>query len=84
MLSQALARFLRAWRHRGGSGAVQERMIHKVPNLVSSAWAWQQGALGSPSSADTPRADSGISVRKNDLLKQRRRAIWNSPWTIAR
>jgi acetophenone carboxylase len=58
--------------HRGGSGAVQEWMIHKVPNLVSlcmgngSKVPLGQPLFGGYASAPIP----GISVRKNDLLKQ--------------
>ncbi len=58
--------------HRGGSGAVQEWMIHKVPNLVSlcmgngSKVPLGQPLFGGYASAPIP----GISLKKNDLLKQ--------------
>jgi len=59
-------------RHRGGSGGVQQWMIHKVPNLVSlcmgngSKVPLGQPLFGGYASAPIP----GISVRKADLLKQ--------------
>jgi acetophenone carboxylase len=59
-------------RHRGGSGGVQQWMIHKVPNLVSlcmgngSKVPLGQPLFGGYASAPIP----GISVRNADLLKQ--------------
>ena len=59
-------------RHRGGSGGVQQWMIHKVPHLVSlcmgngSKVPLGQPLFGGYASAPIP----GISVRKADLLKQ--------------
>ena len=58
--------------HRGGSGGVQQWMIHKVPKLVSlcmgngSKVPLGQPLFGGYASAPIP----GISVRKTDLLKQ--------------
>jgi len=58
--------------HRGGSGAVQQWMIHKVPNMVSlcmgngSKVPLGQPLFGGYASAPIP----GISIRKNDILKQ--------------
>jgi N-methylhydantoinase B/oxoprolinase/acetone carboxylase alpha subunit len=58
--------------HRGGSGGVQQWMIHKMPNLVSmcmgngSKVPLGQPLFGGYASAPIP----GISVRKADLLKQ--------------
>ena len=63
-------------RHRGGSGGVQQWMIHKVPNLVSlcmgngSKVPLGQPLFGGYASAPIP----GISVRKADLLKQMKEA----------
>ncbi len=60
--------------HRGGSGGVQQWMIHKVPGLVSlcmgngSKVPLGQPLFGGYASAPIP----GISVRKADLLKQMR------------
>jgi N-methylhydantoinase B/oxoprolinase/acetone carboxylase alpha subunit len=60
--------------HRGGSGGVQQWMIHKVPALVSlcmgngSKVPLAQPLFGGYASAPIP----GISVRKADLLKQMR------------
>lgn len=59
-------------RHRGGSGATQHWMIHKVPGLVSmcmgngSKVPLGQPLFGGYASAPIP----GISIRKTDLLKQ--------------
>jgi N-methylhydantoinase B/oxoprolinase/acetone carboxylase alpha subunit len=61
-----------AGRYRGGSGATQHWMIHKVPALVSmcmgngSKVPLGQPMFGGYASAPIP----GISVRKTDLLKQ--------------
>ena len=61
--------------HRGGSGGVQQWMIHKVPELVSmcmgngSKVPLGQPLFGGYASAPIP----GISVRKTDLLKQMQR-----------
>ena len=58
--------------HRGGSGAVQQWMIHKVPHLVSlcmgngSKVPLGQPLFGGYASSPIP----GISVRKADLLKR--------------
>ncbi|MFY9691960.1 MAG: hydantoinase B/oxoprolinase family protein [Candidatus Acidiferrales bacterium] len=58
--------------HRGGSGGVQQWMIHKVPALVSmcmgngSKLPIGQPLFGGYASTPVP----GISVRKADLLKQ--------------
>jgi len=58
--------------HRGGSGGVQQWMIHKVPNLVSlcmgngSKVPLGQPLFGGYASSPIP----GISIRKADLLKQ--------------
>ncbi len=60
--------------HRGGSGGVQNWMIHKVPELVSmcmgngSKVPLGQPLFGGYSSSPIP----GISIRKTDLLKQMR------------
>jgi acetophenone carboxylase len=59
-------------RHRGGSGGVQQWMIHKVPELVSmcmgngSKVPLGQPLFGGYASSPIP----GISIRKADLLKQ--------------
>jgi acetophenone carboxylase len=59
-------------RHRGGSGAVQQWMIHKVPQLLSlcmgngSKVPLGQPLFGGYASAPIP----GISVKKADLLKR--------------
>jgi acetophenone carboxylase len=56
--------------HRGGSGAVQQWMIHKVPNLLSlcmgngSKVPLGQPLFGGYASAPIP----GISVRNTDML----------------
>jgi N-methylhydantoinase B/oxoprolinase/acetone carboxylase alpha subunit len=58
--------------HRGGSGGVQQWMIHKVPHLVSmcmgngSKVPIGQPLFGGYASSPVP----GISVRKSDLLAQ--------------
>jgi N-methylhydantoinase B/oxoprolinase/acetone carboxylase alpha subunit len=58
--------------HRGGSGGVQQWMIHKVPNLVSmcmgngSKVPIGQPLFGGYASSPVP----GISIRKADLLAQ--------------
>lgn len=58
--------------HRGGSGAVQQWMVHKVPNLVSlcmgngSKVPLGQPLFGGYASSPIP----GISIRKADLLKR--------------
>ncbi len=58
--------------HRGGSGAVQQWMIHKVPHLVSlcmgngSKVPLGQPLFGGYASSPIP----GISVRRADLLKR--------------
>jgi N-methylhydantoinase B/oxoprolinase/acetone carboxylase alpha subunit len=58
--------------HRGGSGGVQQWMIHKVPELVSmcmgngSKVPIGQPLFGGYASSPVP----GISIRKADLLKQ--------------
>jgi N-methylhydantoinase B/oxoprolinase/acetone carboxylase alpha subunit len=58
--------------HRGGSGGVQQWMIHKVPGLVSlcmgngSKVPLGQPLFGGYASAPIP----GVSIRKADLLKQ--------------
>jgi N-methylhydantoinase B/oxoprolinase/acetone carboxylase alpha subunit len=58
--------------HRGGSGAVQQWMIHKMPNMVSmcmgngSKVPIGQPLFGGYASSPIP----GISIRKADLLKQ--------------
>jgi N-methylhydantoinase B/oxoprolinase/acetone carboxylase alpha subunit len=63
-----------AGRHRGGSGATQHWMIHKVPGLVSmcmgngSKVPLGQPLFGGYASAPIP----GISIRKTDLLQQMR------------
>src|SRR5277367_3826605 len=60
--------------HRGGSGAVQQWMIHKVPNLLSlcmgngSKVPLGQPLFGGYASAPIP----GISIRKADLLARMR------------
>ena len=60
--------------HRGGSGAVQQWMIHKMPNMVSmcmgngSKVPIGQPLFGGYASSPIP----GISIRKADLLKQMR------------
>jgi N-methylhydantoinase B/oxoprolinase/acetone carboxylase alpha subunit len=59
-------------RHRGGSGATQHWMIHKVPQLVSmcmgngSKVPLGQPLFGGYASAPIP----GISIRKTELLQQ--------------
>ena len=59
-------------RHRGGSGAVQQWMIHKVPQLLSlcmgngSKVPLGQPLFGGYASAPIP----GISVKKANLLKR--------------
>jgi N-methylhydantoinase B/oxoprolinase/acetone carboxylase alpha subunit len=61
-----------AGRHRGGSGATQHWMIHKVPALVSlcmgngSKVPLGQPMFGGYASAPIP----GVSIRKTDLLQQ--------------
>ncbi len=63
-----------AGRHRGGSGATQHWMIHKVPGLVSmcmgngSKVPLGQPLFGGYASAPIP----GITIRKTDLLQQMR------------
>jgi len=63
-----------AGRQRGGSGATQHWMIHKVPELVSmcmgngSKVPLGQPLFGGYASAPIP----GISIRKTDLLQQMR------------
>ena len=58
--------------HRGGSGGVQQWMIHKVPDVVSmcmgngSKVPLGQPLFGGYASSPVP----GISIRKADLLKQ--------------
>jgi N-methylhydantoinase B/oxoprolinase/acetone carboxylase alpha subunit len=58
--------------HRGGSGGVQQWMVHKVPELVSmcmgngSKVPLSQPTFGGYASSPVP----GISIRKADLLKQ--------------
>jgi N-methylhydantoinase B/oxoprolinase/acetone carboxylase alpha subunit len=58
--------------YRGGSGGVQQWMIHKMPNLVSMCMGngtkvpLGQPLFGAYASAPIP----GISVRKADLLKK--------------
>src|SRR5208337_5041220 len=58
--------------HRGGSGAVQQWMIHKVPEMLSlcmgngSKVPLGQPLFGGYASAPIP----GISVRKGDLMKR--------------
>jgi acetophenone carboxylase len=63
-------------RHRGGSGAVQQWMIHKVPALVSLCMGnGSKVPLGQPmfgGYASTPIP--GISVRKADLLAKMQQA----------
>jgi acetophenone carboxylase len=60
--------------HRGGSGGVQNWMVHKMPELVSmcmgngSKVPLGQPLFGGYSSSPIP----GISIRKTDLLKQMR------------
>ncbi|HJY87725.1 MAG TPA: hydantoinase B/oxoprolinase family protein [Candidatus Acidoferrales bacterium] len=59
-------------RHRGGAGAVQQWMVHKVPELVSlcmgngSKVPLFQPLFGGYASAPIP----GISIRKSDLLEK--------------
>jgi N-methylhydantoinase B/oxoprolinase/acetone carboxylase alpha subunit len=59
-------------RHRGGSGGVQQWMIHKMPNLVSMCMGngtkvpLGQPLFGGYASAPIP----GISVRKADLMEK--------------
>ena len=61
-----------AGRNRGGSGAVQQWMIHKVPEMISLCMGnGSKVPLGQPlfgGYASTPIP--GISVRKADLLKR--------------
>jgi acetophenone carboxylase len=63
-------------RHRGGSGAVQQWMIHKVPELVSlcmgngSKVPLGQPLFGGYASAPIP----GISIRRADLLSRMQQA----------
>jgi acetophenone carboxylase len=58
--------------HRGGSGAVQQWMVHKVPDIVSlcmgngSKVPLGQPMFGGYASSPIP----GISIKKSDLLKQ--------------
>jgi N-methylhydantoinase B/oxoprolinase/acetone carboxylase alpha subunit len=58
--------------HRGGSGAVQQWMVHKVPDIVSlcmgngSKVPLGQPMFGGYASSPIP----GISIKKTDLLKQ--------------
>jgi acetophenone carboxylase len=62
--------------HRGGSGAVQQWMIHKVPHLISlcmgngSKVPLGQPLFGGYASPPIP----GISVRKADLLERMKNA----------
>ncbi len=62
--------------HRGGSGGVQQWMIHKMPELVSMCMGngtkvpLGQPLFGGYASAPVP----GISVRKTDLLESMRNA----------
>jgi N-methylhydantoinase B/oxoprolinase/acetone carboxylase alpha subunit len=61
--------------HRGGSGGVQQWMIHKMPDLVSMCMGngtkvpLGQPLFGGYASAPVP----GISVRKTDLLESMRK-----------
>jgi acetophenone carboxylase len=61
-----------AGRNRGGSGAVQQWMIHKVPEMISLCMGnGSKVPLGQPlfgGYASTPIP--GISIRKADLLKR--------------
>jgi N-methylhydantoinase B/oxoprolinase/acetone carboxylase alpha subunit len=65
--------------HRGGSGGVQQWMIHKMPELVSMCMGngtkvpLGQPLFGGYASAPVP----GISVRKTDLLESMRNANSN-------
>ena len=72
-------------RHRGGSGGVQQWMIHKVPELVSmcmgngSKVPLGQPLFGGYASAPIP----GISVRNTDCSSKWPKGIRNFRWIIA-
>jgi acetophenone carboxylase len=72
MLSQHWKDSSGAGKHRGGSGAVQEWLVHKVPEMVSmcmgngSKVPLGQPLFGGYASPPIP----GISVRKADLIEQ--------------
>jgi acetophenone carboxylase len=71
-------------RHRGGSGGVQQWMIHKVPNLAYVHGQRKQSAMGQPlfggyASAPIP----GISVRKADLLRANAGGTQSFRWIAA-